>query len=245
MAILGSFAEFRRLFSREVEETASFSFVNGTSRITRASGSFLSMPKANGGGNATMWPGSTIEVTGTTSNNGILTATDIQAGYVEVNETLTTEGPVSCTLRGVPRGNDDLPEWPLSNVRANSFDGGIVGMPAPYTGLVITLVANGTAGSPTADAAAGTDEYHWYLSQRTDEPARQLWSATPYVDGTSSTYSGAILIGPTALNASLYDLSIDSEDLAAVLRHVHLYCLRISDGAIQGLDLYRAAQGAT
>lgn len=241
MAILGSFAEFRRYFSREVEETTSFEFVASGNELTRAAGSFLSMPSSSGGANIAMQANSVIEVTGTTSNDGIYNAETIAAGSVTLAETPTNEGPLTCTIKAVPRDVDDLPNWPLVDVRGLGFDGGITGMPAPYTGLNVTLTANSTA----ADSVAGTDEYHWYLSQRTDEPARKLWNITPYVDGTSNTYSGSVIIGPTALNVANYDLSVDSDDLAAVLRHVHLYVMRITDGAIQWLDLYRAAQGAS
>lgn len=242
MAILGSFAEFRRYFSREVEETASFTFDNATGRVTRASGSFLSMPSSSGGAALAMQSGSILEVTGTASNNHVFNAIEIAASYVRLGgSTVTNEGPVSCTIRAVPRDNDDLPTWPVSDVRGLGFDGGITGMSAPYTGGTITLTANST----TADSVAGTDEYHWYLSQRTDDPAKQLWLITPYVDGTANTYSGSVILGPSALNLASYDLSIDSEDLSAVLRNVHIYCLRVLDGAIQWLDLFRAAQGAT
>jgi hypothetical protein len=239
--ILGSWSDFRRYFSREVEETASFSFVNGTSRLERAAGSFLSMPKTNGGAAAAMQSDSVIEVTGTVSNDAIYTATNITATYVELAEAPVTEGPVTCTVRAVPRDLDHTPEWPLIDMRALGFDGGLTGMPSPFTAAVASLTANSTA----ADATAGADEYHWYLSQRTDDPTKQFWALKQFTGSSSLTFSGAVVLTPTTLFTNLYDVAVDNEELAPALKYVHLYCVRVLDGAIQWLDLYRAAQGAT
>lgn len=239
MAILHSWAEFRRYFSEGIEGGASLTFAASGSTITRASGSFLSAPKVNGGTGAVQI-GDTWEQTGTSSNDGVLgIVSNVTSTVVTLSgATLANEGPVAATYRSCALDPDETPRFPYENVRAGSI-GSITGMPSPYTGIQQVLTVNAGA----ADASAGVDEYHWYLSKRTDEPTKMLWTAIQYVDGSSNTFSGSVFLTPTALYADLYSLTVNNEDLSAALRNVHLYCVRVSDGAIQWLDLYLAAQG--
>lgn len=144
--------------------------------------------------------------------------------------------------------------WPLASVRSPSFDGGIRGMTSSTTlafgvGIAIGVAFrdgfanfNG-AGSAVADAVAGVDEYDWWVSQRTIDPAKMYLAVTQYVLNPALTYSGSISLRTTALARA--DIGIASDVVALttmqarrLYKNVHVYCRRRSDGAIQWADVY-------
>ncbi len=130
-----------------------------------------------------------------------------------------------------PSGNDGdgYPTWPVDKVRITGFNAGLTGIPRPITafstGLVISC--NGVA----VDGGAAFD---WYLSQRTDDPARQYLAMRQHTD----TRSGTVLLtttatGRAAVGMALPNSPINEDQATRLFKDVTLYVRRVSDGAIQ------------
>ncbi len=91
-----------------------------------------------------------------------------------------------------------------------------------------------------ADASLGVDEWHWYLSQHTDESASQYLTMAriegqvgfPY----TSTYSGTILMGLSSLGTSVFGTTLTPTQLRRLFDGVGLYTRRLSDGTIWMFD---------
>ena len=163
-----------------------------------------------------------------------------------------------------PDGNK---AWPLHLMRAN-FNDGIFGMtraaslviPIHEWRLDLTYrigIANysGNESAPyTADAVPGVDEYDWWVSQRTSVDADmylQVLQGRPDVGAPpGATYSGALLLVPTPRFYTDLGFPSNIDDPTDVLpgfseahsrillKNVHVYCRRRSDGAIQWCDVY-------
>lgn len=133
---------------------------------------------------------------------------------------------------------DGFEVWPVAMLRANGFDGGITGMPKPVTAFPVTLTCNG-------QAADGGAAFRWYLSQRTDDTAKQYL----YCSQLSATQSGSVVIGLTSLGVAELGLAgptaaVTEEQLIRLLKHCDLYVQRVSDDAIQHLLLLPATLGS-
>lgn len=121
---------------------------------------------------------------------------------------------------------DGFQPWPVANLRANSIPE-IVLSSGPFTALSFRVSIN-------AEAADGGSSFDWYLSQRTDDPARQWFLAYQYSalrSGTLSIELSAIGIAELGLDSSGDTVTADQAALA--LKYCDAYCLRRSDGAIQ------------
>jgi hypothetical protein len=128
-------------------------------------------------------------------------------------------------------GPDGVEVWPLASVRASGFDGGLTGIDRPFSAFPLTVSCN-------AQAADGGAAYNWYLSQRTDDSSLQWMSITQY----SSTQSGTVTIALTAkcvtdMGLAGVTASLDPDQLAEILKHCTLYVQRVSDDAIQLVQL--------
>ncbi len=133
---------------------------------------------------------------------------------------------------------DGLEVWPVAKVRSGGFTGGFSGIAKPITAFPITVSCN-------AQAADGGAAFHWYLSQRTDDPTRQYLSITQL----SATQSGSVVLALTALAVSALGLAgatadVTEGDLIRILKHCDLYVQRVSDDAIQHVLLLQATLGA-
>lgn len=157
-----------------------------------------------------------------------------------------TGGAVSVGHRLLDDG-DGVDHWDVSLVRlaASGFgDAGttLSGATPPITGEALTLTANAGA----ADAVAGTDEYDWYVSHTTQDPAaRYLDVAQVYEADGVTPRSGSIAITVSAVAIAEFGVT-DTDAIAEatiqnIFRGVHVYVQRRSDGAIQLVDLQRAA----
>lgn len=129
---------------------------------------------------------------------------------------------------------DGREEWPTELVRANGFDAGFTGIPRPITAFPVTISCNG-------EAVDGGAAFDWYLSQRTDDWTNQYIT----VIQPGPLQSGTIELSLTG--RALADLSllthtsqVSEEHLVRILTDNMLYVKRISDGAIQMVDLLRA-----
>lgn len=188
--------------------------------------------------------GHNLSIIGSALNDGVLYTIDtVAAGLVTLiaADTLVAEGPVVCAIFSLHKTPDLMPEYPseighTNLVRSGGFTGGLTGIPAPYAGVSFTVTCNAGA----ADAVYGVDDYHWYLSQRSDTPANQMLSCTQVASSGGNSYSGSIQIVHTALAEG--ELGFTAPDVTqdinrAIFRDCHLYCQRRSDGAIQWVDL--------
>lgn len=130
-------------------------------------------------------------------------------------------------------GVDGVEAWPVSLVRANGFDAGLTGISRPITAFPVTVSCNG-------QAADGGSAFDWYLSQRTDDTSLQ-WISLAYL---SATQSGTVVLSLTAkcvtdLGLSGATATLTEDELREILRHTTLYVRRVSDGAIQLVELLR------
>jgi len=124
---------------------------------------------------------------------------------------------------------DGYETFDVGKVRAAGFDGGFTGISKPILAFPITFTVDGSA--------VGAEEYDVWLSQRTDDGTRQMFSLV-----ATAGYSGSWTLSLTSQGAADLGLaattdSVSTGNLAIGLRNVHFYCRRISDGAIQWVDL--------
>ena len=157
---------------------------------------------------------------------------------LDVNDAVTAEGPVGCVITGWFVDNDGQPQWPIALLDSGGFTNGFSGIPTPYAAVAFEVTVNSTA----ADTVAGVDEYHWYLSQRSDVVAKQYLSIAQKAPVGINTYSGTVSIVHSALATAVFAPSapIDPATQRKLFKLMHLYVKRISDGAIQWVDLQSA-----
>jgi hypothetical protein len=136
--------------------------------------------------------------------------------------------------------------WDTARVRADGFATlNISSLKVlPITATVNPSTAGATIGAN--DAAPGTPEYQWYLRQRTDTLADQLFTIATY----NASKSGTVTI---SFNPTNIDLLLPGEEIAdgvTITSEYHqklifygcvLFARRISDGAIQFVDLTKRA----
>lgn len=234
--VISNWTTFRYAYAtKAVTSAVSLTYVAGApATITRGAGSFISDGFVGG---------MTVDITGTASNNYRHTVSSVSALTLTLaaGDTLTAEGPVSSSLLGALRDPDGIETWPLANVRASGFSAGFTGITKPIYSVPFNVTVDAAADSP-----AGTDRYDWYVSQRTDSTATRYFTPSQFASG-ANTYSGILTLTPTAqlvsdlaptdLGGGAYLLSID--DSIRAFNMLHIYCRRISDGAIQWLDVGR------
>ncbi len=197
--------------------------------------------------------GMTVIMTGSGSGNDTFTIQSIAGNVVTtVEQTVANEIGAGMTLcEGVAFDKSGWETWPVEYMRvgdtAAAFDGGIDGFgTTPYDGGTLTLTVNALA----ADAVYGTDEYDWYLSQRTDVPASQYLLVAQAPDGIGpNSHSGSCQITPTSLAESKFGFTvgagmpIDPDITRMLFRSCSIYVRRISDQAIQHADVLLKAYG--
>lgn len=145
-------------------------------------------------------------------------------------------------LVGAPIVADGLPEWPAGKLHTltPNFDSYEITaiLEAPSPGFPIILSVNMFA----ADAVPGVDEYDFYLSQRTDNVAKQYLSVAPYL---GSGHSGSVVIDVVSANvAKLLPGVTDYRDdatLKILLKNCHFYWQRRNDKAILWGHIYGGA----
>ena len=182
---------------------------------------------------------------GTANNDGFLYTVESLIATtltLDVGDAVVAEGPIACTLTSYWLDRDGYEEFPgpfghTNLVRSGGFSGGFADIPQPWAGVQFSTSVNAW----TADAVPGVDEYNWYLSQRTDDPAKQYIEITQYANPLfpGNTYSGTVKIDDTALAASELGISlpVTPTQISEVFKHCDLYCIRVADGAIQWANL--------
>lgn len=236
MTVLTRYGDFRNYFAKHYTSSGSFTFVNSNpDTITRSSGSFA---------DDQLLPGMVGDVTGTVNNNKRYHLAAVAASTLTLvaSDAVTAEGPIATTIRAFWLANDGYEEFPgpfghTNLVRSGGFTAGFTGVPHPYAGVSFQVTCNGGA----ADAALGVPDFHWYLSQRTDDSTKQLLTITEKAATITQSFSGSVNIvhsatGTTELGA-LTNPTMDQ--IVALFKHCHLYVRRNSDGAIQWVDLLK------
>lgn len=243
MSVFSQHTHFRHQFAVKGLTIGNVSFVQGTpDTITTVAGDFT----VDG-----LLAGHSLDVVGSASNDGRWPIASVVALTItlETSNQLTNEGPVAVTMTGSFIDPDGYDRWPVDYVRlaASGFgDAGstITGIPTPYAATQFSVSCNGLG----ADSVKDTPEYHWYLSQRTDTPANQYLTISQYPNTATDSYSGTVNIVHTALAETTFGFTGASDFTAAMVpllfRHCHLYVMRISDNAIQWVDLLRAMTAA-
>lgn len=231
--LYATFPQFRYHFALRGEMTGSPTFTfTAPHTITRSAGTWA------GDG---VLDGHDIDLFNCGSQSGRKTGVTITAPTViTVNETLGAGVALTPSFVSAFHDVDGLETWPVAIVRSGGFSGGITGTPTPYALTQFELTCNAGA----ADAVPWTDEYDWYFSQRTDDPAKQLLVATRKPFSGGDTYSGTIQVVHTALALTELGFTGVSDFTPQLVVHlfknVHAYVRRKSDGAIQWLDVLRA-----
>lgn len=169
------------------------------------------------------------DISGTVSNNLSLELYDVTADtltFDELNATVTGEVVLGgAHIDGRVYDKDGVPTWPYaSKVRA-----------AGFAALQVTPVTPSLSAPVVVHAAANCD---WYVSQRSDDPTKQLW--TPSLGDTAETLRlTATALASTEAPSSVGAPFILPGDMATLFRSVDVYARRQSDGSIQWVDLYR------
>jgi hypothetical protein len=135
-----------------------------------------------------------------------------------------------------PVGADGFKAWSGGDVIAPT---GLT-VPTTITSWPFSVVATFTLNDPTP----GVDRFDWYLSQRTDNSARQ-YLTIDRDDALPNTRSGQVLISYTSL---AYDLGYTSTPLStksilALFTDVEIYVRQRSTGFIRHASLLEALTG--
>lgn len=130
-------------------------------------------------------------------------------------------------------GPDGVPAWNHDKMRSAGFDDGFTGIDRPIAAFPITV-------SCDSQATTVVDAFHWYLSQRTDDPALQWLSITQ----SDTAKSGTVTISLTAKCVTDMGLDTTTDDmteplLREILKHVDLYVCRATDFSIQWVSMLR------
>lgn len=159
------------------------------------------------------------------------------------DDVLAAEVAATAEIDGAFIDGDGVWTWPIDLVRKVGSGFGDAG--STLTGVTPWYDPGGSleiscnTGAP--DAVFGVDDFDWYLSQRTDEQARQYLEIENFPADGGESFSGFVRIR----NAALADTfapnapSITPQVLKRLFRYAHLYVRRRSDGAIQWVDLHR------
>lgn len=236
--IIPIFSTFRDVFSIGGDATTSVTFADANpDTITRAAGNW----EADG-----FEAGQRLTIVDSALNDGTYTIAVVTPTVITLvaADALVAEAVVTVTARGRQIDVDGYEVWPASNVRLASSGFGdtastLTGIPVPYTGSSFLVSCNAVA----ADAAPGTDDYDWYFSQRTDLIGGQMLSIVQQPPSGGNTFSGTVRITETALAVSeLGAVVADTVPQRTVdlFKHCDIYVRRISDEAIQWVNLFRA-----
>jgi hypothetical protein len=116
-------------------------------------------------------------------------------------------------------------EWPFAEVRSGGFDDGFTGIDTPIAAFPIEV-----------DVGGGVD-HHAYLSQRTDDTALQyleITEANPATDAWTIALTAKCV---SDLGLALTTSPVTEDQLRRILANVTLYVQRISDNAIQFVNI--------
>lgn len=131
-------------------------------------------------------------------------------------------------------GGPYLPVWPRAKLRTSGYDGTIV-LPQPFTFPAVITVNGGLT-----NAAEGT-MHHWFLSQRTENEARQPL----LLRQEDRTRSGTVTLRLTSQASKLVPIgqATTEDSIRKLFKNTYLYAQRQGDKAIQYIDMTTAILG--
>lgn len=143
---------------------------------------------------------------------------------------------------GEPAADDGLPRWPVDKMLSLIAPG--FGIIKPWSTWQITFPKRITA-SAGLDAVLGVDEWHWYLSQPTENTTPRL-QLTRDDNLPVSTHSGTTLISLTAAGLAAIAGADGSPVYSAatidkLFKGCFVYVFNIGDEEISAVDLHRCA----
>jgi hypothetical protein len=148
------------------------------------------------------------------------------------------EGPVSAQLKSAFIDVGGFERWPVDLVDHPPLPQ-IEGADLPYDGTPMTIHVG--AG---VDATPGVDEADWYVSQRSDDPAKQYLAVTQTAASPGQTRSKAIDLIHTPLAESEFGVALGvrptPDQLINLFRYVHIYFRFRSSSRIKWVDLLKA-----
>lgn len=131
-------------------------------------------------------------------------------------------------------GTDGLYAWTGAGVVTN------LGLTVP---TLISAFPFQISVNATADPTPGVDRYDWYLSQRTDNPARQYLTISR-ADSPPATYSGIVSIGLTAAAIALgYAAPLSTTEILTLFTDVDIYVRNVSTLTVQHALLLEGLTG--
>lgn len=205
-----------------------------TSQTTQPMGDTVFMPGANDGD----YPLASIVTDTLTIDN------ENYPSIARLIDETSSPGAFGFELRHLDDG-DGVVHWPLELVRAAGSGFGDTGstmsginIPVPLSGSVLT------ANAGAVDSVPNTDEYDWFVSQQTPVPELRYLDVSEVLEPDEVTpRSGSVLIALSANGESEFDIvspGFTAVQLADVYRDCYAYVQRLSDGAIQLVDLTKA-----
>lgn len=200
MALLSNFTDFRGQFAERAVYTA-----QGFDRIRFVAPNILRREDGQDWPDLGFLVGQRLQVVGSSSNDGYLTLSAFNVGTDEIitaESTVVDEGPLSSgvTVDGVFIDPGGYERWPVDRVNpAVNGLGLLTGLPTPWVPLVVPIVLRVNS-SYVDDATPFVDEYDWFISQRTEDPAKQLLEFTEVpVSVSGDTFSGSMRMQITTL----------------------------------------------
>lgn len=240
MTIYPNFSTFRTEFSRVTWVTAAFAGAGEgcrdtlpTDTMVRLAGDFV----ADG-----VLAGMSIRLLGTVANDGLHPIDSVAALLLTMNASVSfSDEDLVGTYDVAFYDPDGYPSWPVSYVRKAASGFGDTGSTLTYSGYPfatndpVTISCNGGG----SDGVKGTPEYNWYLSQRTAVLANQPLAMVQLPDTPTDSYSGSVALSLSSFWGLSPSVVVTAELRQRALKYCHLYVQRVSDGAIQWVDLSR------
>lgn len=146
------------------------------------------------------------------------------------------------SVTGTPDPLTGYEEWPNDYVRINSFT--TFNLPRPITQPSFTVTVNPASPGDLIgadDAVAGTDEYNWYVAMRTDDTARQHLSVSQVANKSGTLQFGVTSVAEDLIPNVDGTTHLDEIDLHLLYRNVWIYVQRVSDDAVQLIELLTAS----
>jgi hypothetical protein len=134
-----------------------------------------------------------------------------------------------------PVGADGFKSWSGGDVVTPVLE-----IPTTIIELPFLIIVNNTIN----DAVAGVDEWDWYLSQRTDNSARQYFTVDR-ADELPNTRSGRIAVNVSALATGLGygNIPMSTTEILALFTDVEVYARERATGFIHHASLLEALTG--